>query len=50
MRVAIIKFGGSLITHKGGRRVIRRGVLKRLAAELAAATAKGRRRFLLGHG
>lgn len=50
MKVAIIKLGGSLITHKGGRRSIRRQVLKRLAEELAAATAKGRRRFLLGHG
>lgn len=50
MNVAIIKLGGSLITHKGGRRSIRRSVLKRLAAELAAATTGGRRRFLLGHG
>lgn len=50
MKVAIIKLGGSLITHKGGRRSIRRQVLARLAEELAAATARGRRRFLLGHG
>jgi len=50
VNVTIIKLGGSLITHKGGRRSIRRQVLTRLAGELAAATAKGRRRFLLGHG
>jgi len=50
MKFAIIKLGGSLITHKGGRRSIRRQVLARLAEELAAATARGRRRFLLGHG
>jgi len=49
MNVAIIKFGGSLITNKGGRRSIRRQVLARLAEELAVAV-KGQRRFLLGHG
>lgn len=50
MNVSVIKFGGSLITHKGGRRRIRRQVLARLAAELAGAQARGRRRFLVGHG
>ena len=50
MKVALIKLGGSLITDKGGRRSIRRQVLARLAQELATANARGRRRFLLGHG
>jgi isopentenyl phosphate kinase len=50
MKLAIIKLGGSLITHKGGRRSIRRQVLDRLATELAEAATRGRRRILLGHG
>ena len=50
MNVAVIKLGGSLITDKGGRRVVRRKVLRRLASELAEVAGRGRRRFLVGHG
>jgi isopentenyl phosphate kinase len=46
----MIKFGGSLITDKGGARQARLDVIDRLAKELATAMASGVGPVLLGHG
>lgn len=48
--VIFVKWGGSLITDKRRRRRARRGVLARLAGELARARMGRRVRIVLGHG
>jgi isopentenyl phosphate kinase len=46
--LVLLKIGGSLITDKTRPGSLRRGILKRVAAEVARAA--GARRILLGHG
>ncbi len=48
--VILIKLGGSLITDKAGREVVRSGVLARLAAELRQVTEAFPGGLVLGHG
>lgn len=48
--VVLVKFGGSLITEKGGDAQARDGVIRRLAAELDEGREAVDARLLLGHG
>lgn len=49
-RLVFVKLGGSLVTDKRRAGTVRRGVLARLAGEVAAAAARGGARIVLGHG
>lgn len=49
-RLVLIKLGGSLITDKRRPSTLRRGVLRRLAGELAGALRRGGPGVVLGHG
>lgn len=50
-RVALVKWGGSLITDKTGREEVRSSMLRRLARDLKEVVGQETQtRFLLGHG
>lgn len=48
--LVLVKLGGSLITDKKKPEAARRGMIERLAREVAAARAGGAEQILLGHG
>lgn len=48
--LVLLKLGGALITYKHRREALRRPVLRRLAAELAAWRAEGEADLVLAHG